>query len=187
MEAKRFSEAAKVEKISENLHITEHSWQFAFILITYRINYMQNGRDHEKFGCKVRERPSARGVASSFFSWFLHRTYFRALLTINMNIYIHNFSSDTNPKNEVVRSGLKFGCFESHFMVLPAKEFFSFWQIFSDFWWEASSLNKYNLFLFAWSKILLHVFSLVFSVIFQLVVTIFEKNKNLTSIFENQK
>ena len=38
-----------------------------------------------------------------------------------------------------------------------------------------------------WSKILLHMFTSVFFVIFQLVETIFENNQNLTSIFENQK
>ena len=44
----------------------------------------------------------------------------------------HNFSSDTTPKNEVVRSGLKFGWLESYLMVLPTKKIFSFWQIFTE-------------------------------------------------------
>ena len=75
-----------------------------------------------------------------------------------LNIYMgHNFSNDITPKNEVVRSGLKFGWLEIYLMVLLTKKFFSFWRIFSDvggvqfsdFWWEACSSTEYNLFLFS--------------------------------------
>ena len=68
----------------------------------------------------------------------------------------HNFLSDTTPKNEVVRLGLKFGWLESYLVVIATKKLFSFWQIFAeiggvqllDIWWEDSSSNEYNLFLF---------------------------------------
>ena len=52
--------------------------------------------------------------------------------TIIMAHMGHNFSSDTTPNNEVLRSGLKFGWLESYFMVLPTKKIFSFWQIFAE-------------------------------------------------------
>ena len=38
----------------------------------------------------------------------------------------HNFLSDITPKNEVLRSVLKFGWLESYLIILPTKNFFRF-------------------------------------------------------------
>ena len=40
------------------------------------------------------------------------------LIELNVVYMGHNFWSDTTPKNEVVRSGLKFGWLESYLMLI---------------------------------------------------------------------
>ena len=141
--------------------------------------------------------------------WLKHFKFFARICTFGsqkgpfkdvniLDLYMgHNFSSDTSPKNEVVRPGLRFGWLESYLMVLSTKFFFSFWQIFAEIGGEGRGgatliLLMGSLF---FKRIRLISFYIkqnftpyVFFSLFRNFSTgcnHFWKNPNLTSIFEN--